>query len=170
MSEYLLPCSCGRKVVVSARHAGHSLRCECGIELEVPTLRGLQELEAQGAGTVARGRDWGNRQRVAFVLAAVAVAAAAIAGYLWTARPILREPPAPVEITQDTPMMDVYGEFQRYLHFGVAGEPNEVSPAAVELSRRLDLTMWGVRIAAAAAVCALVACVAVALSGGAQKR
>src|SRR5678815_2344165 len=45
MSHYLLPCACGQQISVSAAQAGESLRCSCGAMVEVPTMRGLRELE-----------------------------------------------------------------------------------------------------------------------------
>jgi hypothetical protein len=43
--RFLLPCACGKKLVVDATQAGEQLRCECGTSVLVPTLRGLKDLE-----------------------------------------------------------------------------------------------------------------------------
>lgn len=43
---YLLPCSCGEKVRVRTRHAGETVTCQCGTKLQVPTIRGLRQLES----------------------------------------------------------------------------------------------------------------------------
>lgn len=43
---YLLPCSCGEKIRVRTRHAGETVTCQCGTKLQVPTIRGLKQLEA----------------------------------------------------------------------------------------------------------------------------
>jgi len=45
MSKYLLPCECGKAIAIDASQAGQQLTCECGKLLEVPTLRGVRELE-----------------------------------------------------------------------------------------------------------------------------
>lgn len=45
MSKYLLPCECGKAIVIDASQAGQQLACECGKPLEVPTLRGVRELQ-----------------------------------------------------------------------------------------------------------------------------
>ncbi len=43
--RYQLPCSCGRVVLVERSQAGLSISCDCGAALEVPTIRGLAQLE-----------------------------------------------------------------------------------------------------------------------------
>jgi hypothetical protein len=42
--QYLLDCSCGRRVPVRASEAGSSVPCDCGRELRVPPLSKLREL------------------------------------------------------------------------------------------------------------------------------
>lgn len=42
---YLVPCTCGKKVRVRARQAGEQVTCECGATVNVPTIRGLKQLE-----------------------------------------------------------------------------------------------------------------------------
>jgi len=60
--EYLLPCSCGEKLVVDRSQAGLSKRCTCGRDVTVPTLRGLEQLEraAPAEETIARIRQAGS--------------------------------------------------------------------------------------------------------------
>ena len=43
---FLLPCACGQKVRVGKAQAGQAVRCACGKSLNVPTLRGMRELES----------------------------------------------------------------------------------------------------------------------------
>jgi hypothetical protein len=43
---YLLPCSCGEKIRVRTRNAGETVTCQCGARLQVPTIRGLRQLES----------------------------------------------------------------------------------------------------------------------------
>jgi hypothetical protein len=45
-TQFLLPCTCGRKIQVQLRQAGEIVTCECGNSVEVPTLSGLKRLEA----------------------------------------------------------------------------------------------------------------------------
>jgi hypothetical protein len=43
--KYLLTCTCGEKIPVTAPQAGQTVRCSCGVEQEVPTLMELKRLE-----------------------------------------------------------------------------------------------------------------------------
>lgn len=43
--KYLLPCSCGQKIAVESSQAGQSILCSCGKSMEVPTMKGLRQLE-----------------------------------------------------------------------------------------------------------------------------
>lgn len=43
-SQYLLPCSCGKSVCVSASQAGDGVNCTCGKFLLVPSIRELRKL------------------------------------------------------------------------------------------------------------------------------
>jgi hypothetical protein len=43
--QYLVPCSCGRKLPVETRQAGESITCECGNILAIPRLLELKKLE-----------------------------------------------------------------------------------------------------------------------------
>lgn len=43
--KVLYPCECGRKIPVEPSQAGRTIRCECGKEIELPSLRGIRELE-----------------------------------------------------------------------------------------------------------------------------
>jgi len=52
MSQYLLSCQCGKTIAVRNQQAGESVRCICGQELIVPTLRSLRNLPQ-----VEQGRD-----------------------------------------------------------------------------------------------------------------
>src|SRR5579871_4799314 len=85
MTQYLLPCECGRKLPVSVSQAGDRIACECGAVVEAPTLRRLKQLEPAGAAVsasapsttaapVAKRRSWTPSQGVAFLgLALVAI-------------------------------------------------------------------------------------------------
>lgn len=168
MADYLLPCTCGRKVPVSTRHAGQTVRCACGAELEVPTLRGLGELErAEPAGAAPRGH-WGDRQRVAFAFAVGAVLSLGAAAFM-----AVRMPPklelAVVEVDTDTPIGDVY-DLYLDLQRGIDVDPPQLSMAGRELVKLRELMLWGVRIALAVGGVCTVAMIAVLLSGRPQKR
>lgn len=93
-TNYLLPCTCGKKIEVDSGQAGLNVRCACGAELSVPTMRGLAALErveaAPRASAAAPASTWGPRQGLMFLGSAVLVAAALAAFYFWW-----RMPPAP---------------------------------------------------------------------------
>jgi hypothetical protein len=42
---YLVPCTCGKTVRVRARQAGEQVTCACGAAVNVPTIRGLKQLQ-----------------------------------------------------------------------------------------------------------------------------
>lgn len=44
--RYRLPCRCGQTVLVERSQAGLTVTCSCGAQLEVPTIRGLAQLES----------------------------------------------------------------------------------------------------------------------------
>lgn len=89
--QYLLPCPCGQKLPVDASQAGLHIRCTCGTELHVPTLRGLTALERASAGgarvTGARTGTWGPKQAVAFLGLSMVTVAVAAAAVLWLTYP-----------------------------------------------------------------------------------
>lgn len=43
--QYLVPCSCGRKMPVETRQAGEVISCACGASLDIPRLIELKKLE-----------------------------------------------------------------------------------------------------------------------------
>lgn len=99
MSKYLLPCSqCGEQLRIDVGQAGQMVKCECGAETEVPTMRGIRQLPR-----VEDARDlkdeqstWSHQQGMLFATGLpVTIVALGICGYLlWqrshldTARPV----------------------------------------------------------------------------------
>ena len=79
-THYLLPCACGKKTEIDAGQAGLNVRCDCGAQLAVPTMRGLSQLErvespsAQGRGETQQS-SWGARQGVIFLGAVILLGA-----------------------------------------------------------------------------------------------
>jgi len=108
-AKYLLPCPCGRQIPVLASQAGQQLQCECGASLEVPSMRGLAELEPVGpspdAGSSAaaspdamapkrvqrtsrgRGPVWGTRQRLLLIGAVITTVGVGMGAYFHVFRP-----------------------------------------------------------------------------------
>jgi hypothetical protein len=79
---YALPCSCGKSIDVERSQAGLSVRCACGREVEVPTIRGLAQLEPSSHPTTTEPeRTWGPRQGVVFLGITLLVLAGGYAGY-----------------------------------------------------------------------------------------
>jgi hypothetical protein len=89
MSQYLLPCACGAKLHVSKSQAGMSLPCpECGVSVEVPTIRKLSTLatalpEARGA-KAGKGIHWlGPLAAISLLMGIIGLS---YAGYLFNER------------------------------------------------------------------------------------
>ncbi len=65
---YLLPCpQCGRNLVVTTGEAGGRVRCECGSQVDVPTVRGLRELATAPAPTAEATSSWTARHSLIFL-------------------------------------------------------------------------------------------------------
>ena len=80
-TQYLLPCSCGRRLEVDAGQAGTQIACSCGRSLEVPSIRGLRQLEIvleSAPEAVPSGAVW-NPLRGAIFSLGLLVAAVALA-------------------------------------------------------------------------------------------
>ncbi len=92
MKQYLLPCSCGRKVAVDRSQAGLQTECECGARLEVPTMRGLADLEtvdapaAEAEATADKG-GWGPPQGLMFLGGLILCIGLAAVAYVYPGRP-----------------------------------------------------------------------------------
>ena len=92
MSQYLLPCECGQKLPVNSTQAGERVRCTCGRELDVPTLRSLQALERRDdAAAKPELAPWGWRQGLAFLGASIFVLASLALVVLNLKKPQSRE-------------------------------------------------------------------------------
>lgn len=85
-TKYLLPCTCGTEMTVEPRQAGEMVTCACGREIEVPTLRGLEQLKSSEATPDVRS-SWGPKQGLAFIGALITVAALGFAAYAYATRP-----------------------------------------------------------------------------------
>jgi len=62
------------------------LRCSCGGSVEVPTIRGMRELEVVADEQPAVGR-WSPRQGAIFVGSVLAIGSLILGGYIWLMRP-----------------------------------------------------------------------------------
>jgi hypothetical protein len=162
MANFQLSCDCGHRVSVTASQAGQTVRCPCGAQLEVPTLRGLQALPPADATAADKGRaSWENRQRVIFSLTLISLSALLLGGYLWMNVPVAPRQATPEQIKEifaaGTPS-EVYGVFQE-LQNGI-GKP---ARAAAESDR--DFMDVGIEVALGIGICGLIAAIAMALAG-----
>jgi hypothetical protein len=71
--KYLLPCDkCGEKTPIDVNQAGQQATCRCGQMLEIPSLRGIRELEVlDDVGTSVSRSAWSVGRRVVFVIGLV---------------------------------------------------------------------------------------------------
>jgi len=89
-ARYLLPCSCGREILVETSQAGQVVRCQCGAELEAPTLlhmTALKRAPEPEATTAPRASRWGLRQRLVLIGMAITVPSLLLVGLMWIGRP-----------------------------------------------------------------------------------
>lgn len=172
MSNFLLPCACGTQTPVSIAQAGQSIRCACGAQLEVPTLRGLRALpQATPQGGGQRGhapaRAWNNRHRIAFLLILASLCGLAASGYLAATLPaapmVLTKREIDSRFTASPPahVLDVYHELRKGLP-PAAGAPDSTG-------EQRTFILWEIMIALAASGLGLVAAAGVLLSGRKQK-
>lgn len=87
--KYLLPCSCGRQIVIEPRQAGETISCSCGASLQTPTLLNMTTLELAPPESVREpSSNWGLKHRVR-LLGTVLVVSAIFGGvWLFLKRPI----------------------------------------------------------------------------------
>jgi len=62
--KYLLPCYCGRQIVVERSQAGENVVCSCGASLQVPNLLQMKMLEEVSEPTEQIRRTWEWRERL----------------------------------------------------------------------------------------------------------
>jgi hypothetical protein len=172
MPDYLLPCTCGKKAVVSTVQAGETIRCaSCGAALPVPTMRGLRELEAvEPAGSAARRRTasagWEDRHRAAFLFVLAAIACLGVAGYLWAKMPETGLPPAPPKSAAE--IKSVQDAFALYME-SQSGLPT--LPPEVEAGEKARAQLWwGIVVAAGLAAAAGVGAVVVGLKRAPRRK
>ncbi len=88
-AKYLLPCRCGRQVVVEPREAGQTSLCPCGKSLLIPAMLEMTGLEP---APVESGRPaesvWGWRHRLLLLGATLLVVAIVGGVFLHWTRPI----------------------------------------------------------------------------------
>jgi len=78
---------------IHASQAGERVRCTCGADLEVPTMREIASLEQERAGPVASrpAARWGIRQRVLLAGAVLTLAGVLLGAVRYYLRPVQME-------------------------------------------------------------------------------
>jgi hypothetical protein len=88
---YLLPCTCGREIMIEPRQAGETVHCECGRACSVPTIREIQNLRRgtvpEGPATPKSRPAWDNSQRLLAAGLLLIVLAAGVVGILYLQLP-----------------------------------------------------------------------------------
>jgi hypothetical protein len=74
---------------VDKSQAGLSLRCRCGADVAVPTLRGFGQLEQSASEQKPARSEWGLKQALLFVGSAISGPALLVALGLWLTQPRL---------------------------------------------------------------------------------
>ena len=90
MKKYLLPCTCGQKNEVDSNQSGLTIKCACGAEMEVPTMRGLAQLQVvEGAAdsSAAAAPAWGPGQGSMFLGIVLTLGGLVALGMVMTTRP-----------------------------------------------------------------------------------
>jgi hypothetical protein len=170
MSSFLLPCGCGQRTPVSIAQAGQSIRCACGAQLEVPTLRGLKALPRAGEeqARTSRRPTWNNWHRVVFVLLVIALGSLAVCGYLATrlpspvAHPSLDDISASMSKSSPAEIRQLYQDLSK-------GLPKIIGLGQSPEQRRQSL-LWGIKVGLTIAAVNLVAAAIVALLARKQAR
>jgi len=164
-AKYLLPCSCGRNTTVQASQAGEVVRCACGQELEVPTMRKLSELALSNEAAADEKPLWTMRQGIAFLGLVAIVGGLVFSGYLYANLPSI-EPKASLRFEDyrkqidDMPVANTVILWQilnEGLHDGDTIESVAVNKARADLMTRV---YTGLGIAAAGLIVAVVAMLA----------
>lgn len=92
MSSYLLTCNCGKTVPVDIGQAGGQVACECGTQLDVPTLRQLRHLPRSTPAEERRqSSTWGTRQGILAASLILAAALLAWGTWVWSKEPVIPE-------------------------------------------------------------------------------
>jgi hypothetical protein len=87
MSTYLLTCDCGKTVPVEVGQAGERVACECGAQLEVPTLRKLRHLPVARSELAPSRGAWSASKGLVAAGLIVAGLLAIAAAWSWLTEP-----------------------------------------------------------------------------------
>lgn len=161
--QYLLECPCGESVKVEPRQAGDRVRCDCGVDLEVPSLTHLRRLLRADDAPPAAGGTWGLREGLLAVALISVVALAAVGGYLWLTEPPSWTERSDISVETWTPRAawEYWCLIYRPLTTGRAEDIASVNPAIERQIELYRLGRW--TCLALAGVAAVVGCYAAAM-------
>jgi hypothetical protein len=99
MTRYLLPCECGESLPVEKTQAGQSIVCKCGRSVDIPSLRGLRELEVCEAAPQAVARPSWTPTKGTFFAGGIilAIVGTFVAAYGFTMRSFVNTAAPPQE-------------------------------------------------------------------------
>ena len=132
--RYLLKCQCGQPTPVTIAQAGETVTCGCGKKLQVPTLRGLRELEQETMPEPPhRGRAAWSPVQGYLYSAGILLAIGGIAFGAWQVVQYLRVKPYTVDqsvaVTEsmnadvdDMQLMQTLDEWKHSLEHGLADD------------------------------------------------
>ncbi len=140
MPHFLLPCDCGRKHSVTTAQAGDRIACECGRNVEVPTLRHFTDLEQVSEAPAKAAASWSARQGLILLGAAVVLLAAAGIVFLYIKKPeTIHDPIAIIKIDKMTPAQ-LWAVWPR-LEEGII-RPLAPIEAAILKRNMFDIEVW----------------------------
>jgi len=82
-TKYLLPCSCGQKIPVEKAQAGQTIRCLCGMTLDIPGMQALSRLEEAETTPPQFASPWGARQRILLIGSVLTIIAFGFLSYFY---------------------------------------------------------------------------------------
>ncbi len=114
MSEgHLLACACGAAHVVKVQQAGERIRCECGQQLDIPSMRVIRNLpSAAGKGPPPAGRrppNWTIGRGIVFATgtAVAPISFAAIGRFTWSLSQLNTDRPSLADLNYRRDLVDL---------------------------------------------------------------
>ncbi len=142
---YLLPCpQCGRKLVVTTGQAGGQAPCECGTAVDVPTVRGMRELEQAPDTAAESAASWTTRQSVVFIGSLLAITGLAFGVLLhFRAERLLPKAAFADEIRTTMPPADTWTLWTQFFRQGVGRwQPQKDEKHLSDLKAYAEMKRW----------------------------
>jgi hypothetical protein len=128
VKKYLLPCNCGQKAEVDSSQAGLTIQCGCGAALEVPTMRGLSQLQVVEAASPSEtaGSAWGPGQGLIFLGIVIGLGGLLALGLVLQTRPQWRVHPEQIDIHVDKLSVEQLWQHWLELHKGLGSDDDPI--------------------------------------------